>query len=437
MRKQESLFNVNRDLFEQICAEDNLLQAFLFVKKNKGAAGIDDITIEIFEARLLNNLSLISKELKLWRYKPRPVKSIEIPKPDGGVRKLGIPCVRDRVVQACIKMVLEPIFESKFSQSNYGFRPGIKQSDAIKQAQSYVTSGLEWVVDIDLSKFFDRISHDRLIYLMGKEISDKRILRLTGIILRSGAMTSDGLIHATQEGSVQGSPLSPLLSNIILDELDKELEKRESKFVRWADDCNIFFRNEKVAKRAMQSIKKFIEGKMKLVINEEKSKVAKSKDVKFLGVTVIENNIAIAAKSMKRAMEKIKELIPTNSPTPIQITLEKTNEWFRGWANYFAITNYPSQLLAIEAHIRRRLRARIVRQSKRRRTLYRKLVEKGMKKASAATISYSNKGPWRTSHSAIEKVFSNKWFIESMGQIVLSDRKLQHWFSVRTWIRLL
>jgi RNA-directed DNA polymerase len=431
-----NLFNSNRDLFEQVCAEDNLLLAFLDVKSNKGAAGVDGITIEVFETQVLEELAALAKELREWRYKPRPVKRVEIPKADGnGVRNLGIPCIRDRIVQACLKIVLEPLFEPTFSKSSYGFRPGRRQQDAIAVAQQYVQAGKEWVVDIDLEKFFDTLSQDRLIYRLSLKVTDKRILRLVGMCLRSGVII-DGRKHPTTEGSVQGSPLSPLLSNVVLDELDKELEKRGLAFVRWADDSNIFVGSEKAANRVMTSITKFIELKLKLRINRTKSKVALSKYVKFLGMTIVAGTVAIAAKAMASAMDKVSKLVRTNSPVPVEKSIAKVNEWYVGWANYFAMTQYPIQLLMIEAHVRRRLRARIVRQTKRRNTLYKRLVSRGVKRKTASKNVFSNKGPWKLSVGSMNLAYSVEWFIKIAGQKVCSNRKRPHWFSVQKRILL-
>ncbi len=273
-------------LLEEICAEGTLRKAFKLVKRNKGAPGIDGITIEDFEQNLSEELTQLRQEVQSWKYKPTPVKRVEIPKPDGkGVRLLGIPIIKDRVLHMAIKMVLEPILELDFSKSSYGFRPGRSQQQAVETAREYVKAGKEFVVDIDLSKFFDRINHDRLIHRLGTKIEDKRVLRLVGMILRSGIM-ADGTVTILHEGSVQGSPLSPLLSNLVLDELDKELEKRNLEFCRYADDCNFFVKTERAAVRVMDSIKKFIESKLKLKVNEEKSKVAKSDRIKFLGMTI-------------------------------------------------------------------------------------------------------------------------------------------------------
>lgn len=340
------------------------------------------------------------------------------------------------MVQAAIKNNLEPIFEPLFSANSYGFRPDRNQWQAIHAAQQIVQSGKEYVVDIDLEKFFDRVQHDRLIYKLGMHIQDKRVLRLIGMTLRSGIM-KDGVVSMTPEGTVQGSPLSPLLSNVVLDELDKELERRGLQFCRYADDCNIFTASEKAAERVMQTVSRFIESRLKLVVNRTKSKVARSKFVKFLGITIIAGTIAISTKSMARAMDKVKELTPRGTNQTLEKTMEGINSWYLGWANYYKITQYPSQLSAIEAHVRRRLRARIVSQQKKKRHLLARLIERGVPRRQAAKAVYSDRRRWALSHTkAVEKAYPNKWFHEVVGQETMLDEPLKHWFSVKRWIKL-
>jgi len=245
MRKTDQLtFNLYDGIFEQICSLDSLWKSYKDVKKNRGARGIDGISIENYGHNLLENLKVLQQEVETWEYIPSPVKRVEIPKPNGGIRKLGIPTVKDRVLHASIKNALEPIFEPLFSDNSYGFRPGRNQEMAVKAARNIVNKGKEYVLDMDLSKFFDRINHDRLIYRLGLIVDDKRVLRLIGNILRSGIL-HEGVLETQEVGSVQGSPLSPLLSNIVLDELDKELERRGLEFCRFADDANIFFGSQK------------------------------------------------------------------------------------------------------------------------------------------------------------------------------------------------
>lgn len=424
-------FQLQINLFEEICAIETLRLAFKLVKKNKGAPGIDGVSIEMYENNLEENLNQLRLEVISWNYKPTPVKRVEIPKPGGkGTRLLGIPIVKDRIFHMAIKIALEPILEPTFSESSFGFRPGRNQQQAVQQAQKIIQSGKEYIVDIDLSKFFDRINHDRLIYLLKRHISDTRILRIIGMILRGGVMI-DGVKTPSEEGSVQGSPLSPFLSNVVLDELDKELERRNLEFCRFADDCNIFTKSQKAADRVMKSIKKFIEKKLKLKVNEEKSKAAKSDKVKFLGMTIIDGTISIARTSFNKAMDMVRSLIPRGSHLPIEKAIEKINIWYRGWASYFKMTQYPWQLNAIEAHIRRRLRARIVYQQKTLRNLFSRLKEKGISNRFAKTTVYSNHGIWFLSHTkAIEKAYPVKWFVEQMGQLIISDKPMQHWFDL-------
>jgi group II intron reverse transcriptase/maturase len=425
-----NLFNYQQNLFERVCSIEELDIAFRAVKRNGGAPGVDGVTVNEFESRCKEELSQLKKDIESWTYEPSPVRRVEIPKPGGaGIRLLGIPTVRDRVLHTAIKAVLEPLFDPLFSKNSYGFRPGRNQRQAVEAAQAIVQSGKEHVVDIDLSQFFDRIHHDRLIQRLGLEVQDKRILRLIGLTLRSGIM-SEGVVTIPSEGSVQGSPLSPLLSNVVLDELDKELERRGLEFCRFADDCNIFVRSPKSAERVMQAVTKFIEKRLKLVVNRDKSKVALSKAVKFLGMTIVAGTIAISEKSMSRAMDKTRELTQRGTSLSIEQAIEKINSWYVGWASYYSMTQYPYQLLTIEAHLRRRLRARIVSQQKTRRNLFHKLMSRGITRRTAAKHAFSNDGRWKLSYGwAVRTAFNNDWFIYGLGQKVVSNKQLPHWFE--------
>jgi group II intron reverse transcriptase/maturase len=327
--------------------------------------------------------------------------------------------------------------DPQFSKHSYGFRPGKNQRQAVEAAQEIVRGrGKEIVVDLDLSKFFDRINHDRLIYRLGERIPDKRILRLIGKTLRSGIM-ENGTVKPTNEGSIQGSPLSPLLSNVVLDELDKELESRGLEFCRFADDCNVFVKTKKSGQRVMASVRKFIEKKLKLVVNEEKSKVARTSEVKFLGMTIVEGMIAISRKSYLKAMKVVKELTPRGTSLKLETTIEEINKWYRGWSAYYSMTQFPAQLGAIEAHIRRRLRARLVDQQKKRRNLFRKLKQRGVSHKMAVKAVFSNKKRWALSHTqAVEKAFPNKWFIQEMGQFIRSNETHPHWNDRNMWVSL-
>lgn len=437
--KEDEMLESNKPkadkIFEEICSISRLEESFALVLKNKGAAGVDGVTVQEFELNLARELTELQKELTEWSYSPQAVRRVEIPKADGSKRRLGIPSVRDRVVQGSIKAVLEQIFDPEFSPSSYGFRPNKGQQQAIAAAQKIVESGKEYVVDIDLEKFFDRVNHDRLIFRISEKIADKRVLRLIGMILRSGVMEG-GLVSESTEGTPQGSPLSPLLRNIVLDELDKEIEKREIDFARFADDCNLFVRSQAAAERVMERIKSFIEKKLKLKVNEKKSKVAKSKDVKFLGMTILRGSVAIAHQSMKRVMVKVREMTPRGTSKSLEESVRTLNGWYMGWANYFKMTNYPSQLRAVEARIRRRLRARIVSQQKRPRYLRDKLMARGVSKGLANKTAYSGKGTWALSHKrGVEQAFPNRWF-QAQGLRKFSDRNLPHWRDQNIWIRL-
>ena len=427
----------SKHLFEELCTERKLVQGWREVRKNRGTSGSDGQTIEAFELRLSEEIKQLQIELVHWTYKPQPVRRVEIPKPDGaGVRLLGVPCIRDRVVQTTIKQLLEPILEPLFSENRYGFRPGRNQAQAVESAQKIVQSGKGFVVDIDLSQFFDKVNQDRLIGRLGKEIEDKRILKLVGMTLRSGVM-KDGVVTPTMEGTTQGSPLSPLLSNLVLDELDKEIESRGLEFCRFADDCNIFVKTQRAAERVMKGISEFIEKRLKLVVNREKSKVAESSLVKFLGMTIVNGTRAIARKSIRRAMEKVKELTPRGTSETIEDNIKRINSWYVGWSNYYSMTQYPSQLKGVEAHIRRRLRSRIVDQQKSRRHLFNKLRKRGVSWAKAAKTSFSNDKRWVLSHtSAMERAYSNGWFIETKGLRIRSNERREHWLELKKWIRL-
>jgi RNA-directed DNA polymerase len=424
-------------LFENLCSTLYLGIGFILVKRNRGKPGIDGVRIADFEANLDEELSQLQQELSNWTYQPSPVRRVEIPKPGGkGMRLLGIPTVRDRVVQATLKLLLEPIFDPHFSPNSYGFRPGRSQHQAVEAAQRIVNSGKPYVVDIDLSKFFDRIHHDRLIARMGEKVTDKRILRLVGLMLRSGIMIN-GVVIPSQEGAMQGGPLSPLLSNIVLDELDQELERRGLEFCRFADDCNIFVKSQKAAERVMEKVSQFIEKKLKLKVNQEKSQVALSEKVKFLGFTVVNGTIAIAHKALQTAMDKVKALTPRGTYKALEPALDRINQWYVGWSNYYSLTNYPSQLHKIEAHIRRRLRSRLVSQQKRKQHLYRNLVKRGVPRKQASKTVFSNNKRWVLSNArAVTRAYPNSWFINLKGQEIRSDRKLAHWFDVSQWIRL-
>jgi group II intron reverse transcriptase/maturase len=411
--------------FDRLCVKLTLGVGFQRVKKHRGQAGIDGVSIEDFEVRLDEELSNLQQELVRWTYPPSPVRRVEIPKPGGqGVRLLGIPTVRDRVVQAALQRLLEPWFEPGFSPHSYGFRPGRSQHQAVRAGHAIIASGKPFVVDIDLSKFFDRIPHDRLIARMSRTVDDKRVLRLVGLMLRRGVMDR-GVEGPSTEGTLQGGPLSPLLSNIVLDELDQELERRGLAFCRFADDGNSFVKTPKAATRVMASISRFIEQPLKLQVNREKSQVAPAERGKFLGFTVVKGTLAMAHKALQAAMNKVRELTPRGTPPPLEVTLAVVNEWYTGWSNYYSLTADPAPLQKIAAH------------KKRKPQLYRRLVERGVPRGQAAKAGYSNDSRWALSATrAVTKAYPNSGFIHQKGQVIRSDQKLAHWLAVSQWISL-
>jgi len=425
-------------LFEQLCQPVRLGLGYADVRRNDGAPGIDGVSVKAFGEQLDEQLQQLATELANWQYQPQPVRRVELDKPDGGTRVLGIPCVRDRVVQATLKRLLEPLVTPTFSDHSFGFIPGRNQGQAVQEARRIIVEEEKpWVVDIDLSKFFDRIQHDRLISRLKQHTDDTRILRVIGMTLRSGIM-QDGLVTATPEGAVQGSPLSPLLSNVVLDELDKELEARGLSFCRFADDCNIFVRTPKAAERVMDSVSRFIERQLRLVVNRDKSQVARSEQVKFLGMTIVDGHVAISAVSMKRAMAMVKHLTPRGTHLRLNETVAAINRWYRGWSSYYSLTEYPSQLARIEAHIRRRLRARLIGRFRLSTHLARDLLRRGasVRPVYAAIARHDKR--WALSRSfAVSQAYPNRWFTFRLGLFIRSTAGLPHWYAPDRRVRLL
>lgn len=423
-------------LFEEIHALSRLELAFAKVRANGGSPGPDGQSIEDFGENLSDNLAELSAELKSKRYQPAPVRRVSIPKPSGGERHLGIPNVRDRIVHYSIALALEPWFEPYFSESSYGFRPGRSQRGAIEAAQKHVAKGKEWIVDLDLEKFFDTVNHDRVLQLIRQKVKDPRLLKLIALILRSG-IEIDGRVEKSNLGLPQGSPLSPLLSNIVLHQLDLELEKRGLDFVRYADDANIFVGSQKAAERILASVTRFIEGKLKLRVNQAKSQTALSKGVKFLGMTVLASGLAmISLGSMKAARERVKELLPRSAKGSIETQMERVNSWYLGWSSYYAMTNYPSQLRQIEAHIRMRFRLQFVKNHKRKKHLVRVLRRQGVKGHAAYRAVYlKNSGRWKLAHdSVVNRAWPLRWF-RQRGMETRSGESRSHWQGIEEYPR--
>jgi RNA-directed DNA polymerase len=403
----------NVELWEQVWEKGNLTTAMKRVESNGGAPGIDGMTVKDLRPYLKEHWLEIREALESGAYKPSPVRRVEIPKPDGGVRLLGIPSVIDRLLQQAIAQVLTPIFERKFSPHSYGFRPGRSAHDAIKQAQEYIQAGNEWVVDIDLEKFFDRVNHDMLMARVAREVKDKQVLKLIRAYLNSGAMVN-GVVMETGEGTPQGGPLSPLLSNIMLDDLDKELEKRGHKFVRYADDCNIYVKTPRAGERVMESVREFLEKKLKLKVNQKKSKVDRAIRVKFLGFSFYkykgEMLIRVAGRSLERFRDKLRRLTKRTRSGKLEDIIQEINTYIVGWIGYYRQAKTPSIYEELDKWIRRRLRQMVWKRWKRGTTRYRELVKLGVPKGRAGLGAVGD-SPWHMAASpVINEALSNGYF---------------------------
>lgn len=407
---------------EGVVSDYNIQEAIKVVIRNKGAPGVDGIATEEIKGVLQKDWPKIKQDILDGKYRPSPVRRVEIPKPDGsGVRKLGIPTVMDRIIQQAIYQELVFTFEATFSENSYGFRLGRKAQQAVLKAQGYIREGCEWVVDIDLEKFFDKVNHDILMARVARKVKDKKILLLIRRYLQAGVL-ENGLVQFTEEGTPQGGPLSPLLSNIMLDDFDKELEKRGLRFARYADDCNIYVKTEIAGQRVMESVIKFLTTKLKLKVNEQKSAVARPWDRKFLGFTFTNGKesgrIAIHESRIKRLKDKIRGLTKKMRGNKVRDSIRKLiMPITRGWANYFSIAEARSVFAGLDGWIRRKIRGILWRQWKKPRTRRKKLIDLGLKEHSARRWAYSSKGPWRMAKSyGMHKALSNS-VIESMGYI--------------------
>lgn len=416
-------------LMEQILSRENLLTALKRVERNKGSHGVDEMPVQNLRRHVLQHWQTMKMELLEGTYKPQPVRRIEIPKPDGGLRLLGIPTVTDRFIQQAIAQVLTSLYDPTFSDYSYGFRPRRSAHDAVNKAKSYLTDGNRWVVDIDLEKFFDKVNHDRLMGTLAKRIEDKRLLKLIRKYLKSGIMIN-GLVTTSEEGTPQGGPLSPLLSNIVLDELDTELEKRGHKFVRYADDCNIYVKSKKAGNRVMNSVTSYIEGKLKLKVNLDKSAVDRPWKRKFLGFSFTihkEPKVRIAKESVKRMENKIREITSRKKPYPMTYRIKKLNQYLMGWCGYFALADTPSVFRNFDSWIRRRLRMCIWKAWKLPRTRVRKLTGLGVPKGKAYEWGNTRKSYWRISKSPIlHRALDNSyWNHQGLKSLLLRYESLR------------
>src|SRR5713226_1545633 len=411
-RGMESLA-IGEQLMEEICERENCKQALARVKANKGSAGVDGMTVHELPEFLKQHWPAIREQLLSGTYKPQPVRRVEIPKPDGGgVRKLGIPSVLDRFIQQAVTQVLQRQWDRTFSDHSYGFRPGRSAHQAVAQAQKHIAEGHGWCVDLDLEKFFDRVNHDKLMGQIAKRVEDKRLLKLLRAFLNAGVM-ENGLVSPSVEGTPQGGPLSPLLSNLVLDELDRELERRGHRYVRYADDCNIYVRSEKAGRRVMASLTRFIEGRLKLQINTEKSAIARPWHRAFLGFTVKDDPAfrrCIADKAVPRFKDRVRELTRRHRGVSLEKMIADLNPFVRGWAGYFGFSQWR-ELPSLDGWIRRRLRCVVWVQWQTRGQRYRELRRLKVSERSASAAIFSPKGPWRLSFSeALHRAFTKARF---------------------------
>jgi RNA-directed DNA polymerase len=411
-REPESLATIEQ-LMEEVCQRNNLEEALKRVMANKGSPGVDGMTVRKLPDYLREQWPTIRQQLLSGTYQPQPVKRVEIPKPDGGVRKLGIPTVLDRFIQQAVMQVLQGRWDSTFSEHSYGFRPRRSAHQAVAQAQQYLAEGYRWTVDIDLEKFFDRVNHDILMGRIAKRVSDKRMLKLIRAFLNAGVM-ENGLVSPTDEGTPQGGPLSPLLSNLMLDDLDRELQRRGLRFARYADDCNIYVRSQRAGQRVMASITRFITTKLKLKVNESKSAVARPWERKFLGMTFTshrEPKRRIAPKALVRFKERIRELTRRTRGISLPQMVKQLACYLNGWRAYFGFCQTPSILTELDSWIRRRLRSVLWKQWKRGKRRFAELRKRKVGKDLAAQTAGSPHGPWRIARSpALSYALPNAYF---------------------------
>jgi len=414
-------------LLEQVLERNNMLRALQRVERNGGAPGIDGMRTEELRAYLKENWQHHRRELLEGTYEPKPVRRVEIPKPDGGVRLLGIPTVLDRLIQQALLQQLTPIYEAEFSTSSYGFRPGRSAHDAVKAAQSYIREGHSWVVDMDLEKFFDRVNHDKLMARVARKVADPRVLRLIRRYLESGVMLN-GVVVSTEEGTPQGGPLSPLLANVMLHDLDRELERRGHRFARYADDCNIYVKSRRAGERVMKSVRRFLEERLSLKVNEAKSAVDRPWKRKFLGFSFLPGKAArirVAPKSLKRAKEKLRELTKRSRSQSMEHRIQVLNKYVTGWVGYYSLAETPSIFVGLDEWLRRRLRMVLWKQWKRAAARFHELHRLGVPKKTARMTAGTSKGPWRAAGSPPVQQALNNAYWRGQGLVSLSERYQQ------------
>lgn len=415
-----------QNLIEAIVEPHNVRRALKRVRSNKGSPGIDGMTVDGLQDYLMEHWREVKGALLEGRYHPQPVKRVEIPKPDGGVRQLGIPTALDRFIQQSLLQVLEPLYDHTFSDSSYGFRPGRSAHQALLSARKHVESGKVWVVDLDLEKFFDRVNHDILMSLLAKKIGDKRVLRLIRLFLCAGVMAG-GVVMERDEGAPQGGPLSPLLSNILLDVFDKELERRGHAFCRYADDCNIYVSSKRAGLRVMVSLTSFLEKKLRLKVNQAKSGVARPYKRKFLGMRIWGKERAriwLAPKSLVRFKKTIRRITKRNRGISLKKMLDELNRYTMGWVNYFHIAEVKSICLDLDSWIRRRIRCFIWKQWKKPMTRRRHLIKAGVGPWLAIGVTCGKQGPWVVAGCPAMTRAATNQYLEEQGYKSLYKRYL-------------
>ena len=415
---------------EAILGRENMMAALRRVVANKGAAGADGMPVEELRAYLVSHWPRLKEDLLAGRYRPALVSGVEIPKPGGGKRLLGIPTVLDRLIQQAMHQVLMPLFDPGFSGSSFGFRPGRSAHQAVLAARSHMAAGRRWVVDIDLEKFFDRVNHDVLMARVARKVADKRVLRLIRRYLQAGLMLG-GMTTARREGTPQGGPLSPLLSNILLDDLDKELERRGHAFCRYADDCNIYVQSRRAGERLMASLTRFLSERLRLAVNLAKSAVDRPWKRSFLGYTVTahkEPRLRVAAKSVGRLRDKLRDLFRQGRGRFIGRTVETLAPLLRGWIQYFRLAQAKGVFEELDGWLRRKLRCILWRQWKRPRTRARRLMSRGLAEVRASASAYNGHGPWWNAGASHMNDAYRKTFFDQLGLLSLLEqhRRLNH-----------
>lgn len=411
-------------MIQALLSRENLLSALHRVEANKGSHGVDSMPVKTLREHILQNWNTLRQSIENGTYEPSPVRRVEIPKPNGGTRLLGIPTVTDRFIQQAITQILTPLFDPQFSEHSYGFRPNRRGHDAVRKAKQFMKVGNRIVVDLDLEKFFDRVNHDRLMAKLAEKVEDRTVLKLIRKYLQSGVMVN-GVVNPTEEGAPQGGPLSPLLSNIVLDELDKELEKRHLRFVRYADDCNIYVKTRKAGERVKSSITRFIEKKLKLKVNQAKSAVDHPSKRKFLGFSISrEENpkVRIAKQSQEKVKSKIRELTSRKRPTSMEKRIKELNQYLTGWCGYYALADTPSIFQKLDKWIRRRLRMCLWKQWKKPRTKVKRLISLGIPKDKAYEWGNTRKGYWRIACSPILHRAMNTQYWKTHKLVSLTER---------------